>query len=155
MFKRLALIVGLGLSCSGIASSQAVSSADVNIVSIQAQTTNSKNFVCTAVINNQNDDDAREATVIVLMPLQVKIRKMSVRGGPGKCVKSQSLGGFNGYATCNLGHSPQGPNVSRTVEITSTQSTAGPNYPQTCGAFIYSLVGDIQKKNNYAEATAP
>jgi hypothetical protein len=151
-------VVCIGLLCisyTSITNAQAVSSADVNIVSLQAQVAKENRFVCTAVINNQNDDDSRGTKVIVLMPLQVKITKMSVLGGAGQCQKGATLGGFDGYAICDLGHLPQGQTVRRTVEITSTKSSAGPNYPQTCSAFIYSLVGDIKKDNNYAVATAP
>ena len=153
MIKHLASLIAIGLAAGcTTAPSTSVSSADVNIVSVRASSTPSGDFVCTAVINNQNDDDAYDATVIVLLPLQVQIRTMAVTGGTGSCQKSALLGGFNGYATCNLGQLPQGPSVRRTVEITTSKSTAAPIYPQTCSAFIYSLVGDIQKNNNYATA---
>jgi hypothetical protein len=56
---------------------------------------------------------------------------------------------------CDLGHLPQGPNVQRTVKITTTKSTAASSYPHTCGAFVYSIRGDINKMNNYSTATAP
>ena len=134
------------------AQAQAVSSADVNIVSVTGSKT-PKAFTCVTVINNQNDDDSRQTKVIVLLPLQVqKIISMKVTGGPGHCTAGPSLGGFTEFATCDLGQLPQGPTVRRTVTIVTTNSTAAPSYPQTCSAFIYSAVGDIDKKNNYLAA---
>jgi hypothetical protein len=156
MNRVLALAVALlTLTHSGSASTQEVSSADVNVLSVHAAITPDDQFVCTAEINNQNDDDAYGTQVVVLLPLQVTITGMSVIGGRGRCTRGPVLGGYNGYATCQLGHLPQGPTVRRTIQITTTQSTAGPTYPQTCSAFIFSKVGDIQKNNNYAAATVP
>ncbi|WP_372785716.1 hypothetical protein [Phenylobacterium sp.] len=146
------LAAGLILAHAGPARAQAVSSADVNIVSVTGAKT-PKAFTCTAVINNQNDDDSRQTRVIVLLPLQVqKILAMKVAGGPGHCVAGPALGGFTASATCDLGQLPQGPTVRRTVTIATTNSTAAPNYPQTCSAFIMSAVGDIDKRNNYLAA---
>jgi hypothetical protein len=141
------------LAHSSFARAQAVSSADVNIVAIQAAMTPEDQFVCTAEINNQNDDDSYGTQVIVLLPLQVRITSMSVLGGDGRCTRGPVLGGYNGYAICQLGQLPQGPTVRRIVKITTTQSTAAPAYPHTCSAFIFSNVGDIQKNNNYATAS--
>lgn len=154
MIKRLALLMIFSLACSGYAVAQAVSSADVNIVSVQAETVKDR-FVCTAEINNQNDDDSYGTQVIVLLPLEVKITHMAVLQGSGSCKRSTAMGGNHGYAICNLGQLPQGPTVRRTVKITTTKSAVAANYPQTCAAFIYGRVGDIQKNNNYATATAP
>jgi hypothetical protein len=150
MSRVFALSLIVGLTSSG-ASWADISTADVNIVSVQGALTHS-GFACTAVINNQNDDDSQGTKVIMLMPLQVKILRTSVSGGPGTCTKAPLLGGYNEYAICDLGQLPQGPNVRRTVEVISTRSTAGPNYPHTCSALIYSAVGDIQKNNNYMVA---
>jgi hypothetical protein len=153
MNKHLASLIALFITWSGSAMAQEVASADVNIVSVQAEMTKGDQFVCTAVINNQNDDDSRGTKVVVLLPLQVTITEMSVLRGPSTCRKSQPSGGFKGYAICDLGSLPQGPTVRRTIKITTTKSTAGPNYPQACGAFIFSRIGDIEKNNNYMAAT--
>ena len=155
MWKSIftALIAGLVVQESALG--QPVSSADVNIVSVTGAVS-AKDFTCTVVINNQNDDDAQDAKVIVLMPLQVKGVHGHVSGGPGHCwvppPKGASL--YEEYAICELGALPQGalgtPNqVLRTITVTSDPSTAGANYPPSCGAFIYSAVGDIDKTNNY------
>jgi hypothetical protein len=154
MTGRLVSLMLFGLAYSGYGVAQEVSSADVNIVSVKAETVKD-NFVCTAEINNQNDDDSYGTQVIILLPLEVKIKNMAVLQGSGSCRKSTALGGNHGYAICNLGQLPQGPTVRRTVKITSTKSAVAANYPQTCAAFIYGRVGDIQKDNNYATATAP
>src|SRR5262245_31745986 len=92
-FLRVVALLGIGL-LSDAALAQAVSSADVNIVSIDAQNTKG-GFVCTVVINNQNDDDAYDARAMVLLPLQTpKVRSATVSGGPGKCNPHAPHGGF-------------------------------------------------------------
>ena len=112
-----------------------------------------KSFVCTTVINNQNDDDAFRARVIVLLPLQTPgVLSATVTGGPGHCALGPAHGGFTEVVTCDLGQLPQGPTVSRTIKVVSLPSTAATTYKRTCSAFIYSLVGDIDKTNNYKSA---
>jgi len=154
---RVVVLLGMAL-LSGTALAQAVSSADVNIVSIEAQSTK-KGFLCTVLINNQNDDDAYDTRVLVLLPLQTpKVRSATVTGGSGKCKPHAPFGtptGFVEVVQCDLGHLPQGPTVRRTVTVTADPSTADPVYKRTCSALIYSPVGDIDKTNNYAAATAP
>lgn len=144
-----ALTLALAAAAPPHARAQAVSSADVNIVSVTATAT-PKAFDCTTVINNQNDDDAYRARVIVLLPLQTpKVLSATVAGGVGRCTPGPALGGFTEVVTCELGHLPQGPTVQRTIKVVSLPSTAAPTYKRTCSAFIYSLVGDIDKTNNY------
>jgi hypothetical protein len=155
MWKSIfaALIAGLVVQESALGQ-RPVSSADVNIVSVTGAVS-PKDFTCTVVINNQNDDDAQDAKVIVLMPLQVKKVRGHVSGGTGtETCSSFPAVGYEEYALCDLRTLPQGalgtPNqVLRTITVTSEPSTAGPNYAPTCSAFIYSAVGDIDKTNNY------
>ena len=45
-------------------------------------------LVCTAEINNRNDDDAHGAQLIILLPLEVKITDMAVLSGSGSCRRS-------------------------------------------------------------------
>jgi len=134
------------------ARAQAVSSADVNIQSVTLSTTPKAN-TCTTVINNQNDDDAFRARVIVLLPLQTpNVMSATVAGGPGHCALGPAHGGFTEVVTCDLGNLPQGPTVHRTIKVVFLPSTAAKTYKPTCSAFIYSLVGDIDKTNNYKTA---
>jgi uncharacterized protein DUF11 len=136
---------------------QAVESADVNITSVQTSINAKNEFVCTATINNRNDDAARNAKVIVLLPLQVKVRTAFVLQGPA-CRKVPHIpnnGNYHGYVICDLGQLPQGPTVTRTIKVTTSRSTALPTYPETCSALIFSDVGDIDKKNNYQVAPYP
>ena len=148
--------LGLALAAAPLATAparaQAVSSADVNIVSVTGSKT-AKAFTCVAVINNQNDDDAYQTRVIVLLPVQVvDIRRMTVTGGIGHCTKGPLLGGFGRERHLRPRPPAAGTHsVQRTVTIVTTNSTAA-NYPQTCSAFILSAVGDIDKKNNYLAA---
>jgi hypothetical protein len=150
-FATLAAASALALAAPP-AHAQAVSSADVNIVSVTLSSTPKAN-TCTTVINNQNDDDAYRARVIVLLPLQTpKVLSATVGGGTGQCALGPALGGFTEVVTCELGQLPQGPNVHRTIKVVSAPSTAASTYKPTCSAFIYSLVGDIDKTNNYKAA---
>ena len=154
MIKKLLSLAIFCLAYLGYTAAQAqVHSADVNIVSVQAEAADD-HFVCTAEINNRNDDDAHGTQVIILLPLEVKITDMTVLSGSGNCRRSGPQSENHGYATCQLGQLPQGQQVRRTVRITTTRSAVAPRYPQTCAAFIYSTVGDIMKENNYATATA-
>jgi len=105
MIKRLASLVIFSLAYSGHAGAQAVSSADVNIVSVQAEAVKDR-FVCTAEINNQNDDDSYGTQVIVLLPLEVKITNMTVLQGSGSCRKSAATGE---PWLCNLQSRPSAP----------------------------------------------
>src|SRR5437879_3731551 len=84
------------------AATAAILSADVNVVSVDAELVDSQ-FACTAAINNQNDDDSTGTKVIVLLPLQVKFDSASVTGGSGKCTASPPDSGCNRYVTCELG----------------------------------------------------
>jgi hypothetical protein len=94
------LISLLSVSCAALINlscptrAQPVSSADVNVVSVKGGFASGGRFVCEATINNQNDDDAYDATVIMLLPLQVKNAKADVQGGGGKC-KTESLGSYD------------------------------------------------------------
>jgi hypothetical protein len=87
------LLVAFNLGYAAYVSAEAVISADVNIVSTQAEITQDGHFICTAVVNNQNDDDAFGTKVVMLLPLQVKIT-----GTSAKCSRSALQDGFNGYA---------------------------------------------------------
>jgi len=151
MFRTCAACAAFGLTFLGVPAMAEVSSADVNIVAVNASN-DGKHFVCHVQINNQNDDDAYDAKVIVLLPLQVTVIGMSVTGGTGTCRKATPAGPYNEYAICDLGQLPQGATVRRDIEIRTTHSTAA-GYAQTCSAFIYSRTGDIDKKNNYVSAS--
>ena len=51
MIKKLASLMIFSLAYPGYAAAQAVNSADVNIVSVQAEAAKDR-FICTAEINN-------------------------------------------------------------------------------------------------------
>jgi hypothetical protein len=152
MFIRVCGTIAALMILSSQVIAQPVSSADVNIVSVTATSAPNETFVCSVEVNNKNDDDAWGTTLIVLLPLQVKnVIRMSVVPGPTRCIRGPSRGGFTEYVTCDLGHLPveSSGKPLRTIKITTSASTAGPSYPPTCGAFVYSQVGDIDKANNY------
>jgi hypothetical protein len=101
-----------GATTAAAAPAGEVSSADVNIVAVEGSNVD-KHFVCKVQINNQNDDDAYDAKVIVLLPLQVNVTNMSVTGGTGTCRKATPGGSYNEFAICDLGQLPRAPSASR------------------------------------------
>ena len=123
----------------------AISSADVHIVSVDGSI-KPNSFGCTVRVNNHNDDNSQGTTLIVLLPLQVKGTHIK-KNFPGKCTPA-SNGPYIGYVTCELGTLGTSQQ-DQIVEIITSPSTALPGYPETCSAFIYSSVGDIDKTNNY------
>lgn len=146
------LVCSIALAQTRTPAGGAISSADVYIDSVKGSIT-PNNFVCTVSVNNQNDDDSQGTIVIVLLPLQVeKIYSINTKGFSGKCSGARN-GPYFGYVTCQLGSLPVNsaahPQPPKIIEIATSPSTALPGYPQTCGAFVYSSVGDIDKSNNY------
>ena len=143
------LVCGFALAAAGgTPPGGAISSADVHIESVTGSITRNS-FTCKISVNNQNDDNSYDTKVIVLLPLQVqRILRMTVDGRTGQCIRGPAYGGYREYATCQLGslstHQPP-----RIVEITTSPSTALPGYEETCSAFVYSQMGDIDKTNNY------
>jgi hypothetical protein len=59
MIKHIAPLIAVVVTCSGSAMAE-VASADVNILYVKAEMTMGDQFVCTAVINNQNDDASQD-----------------------------------------------------------------------------------------------
>jgi hypothetical protein len=156
--SRLLFIVLAG-SCSlayNVATAQTpaggpISSADVYIDSVTGSIT-PNSFTCAVKVNNQNDDDSQGTMVVVLLPLQVEKILNIKKNFQRKCTPTRN-GPYVGYITCELGslpvNSPAHPQPPKIIDVTTSPSTALPGYPETCSAFIYSAVGDIDKKNNY------
>jgi|HubBroStandDraft_5_1064220.scaffolds.fasta_scaffold132489_2 hypothetical protein len=123
-----------------------ISSADVYIHSVTGSVA-PNSFTCAVTANNHNDDDSRRTTLIVLMPLQVEKILNIKKNFAGKCTPTVN-GPYVGYVTCDLGTLGTSQ-PDQMVDITTSASTALPGYSETCSAFIYSAVGDIDKMNNY------
>jgi hypothetical protein len=138
---------GCSVSMAQTPTAGPVASADVYIDTVVGTATKDS-FTCAVNVNNHNDDDSQGTTLIILLPLQVdKIPIHIKKNFPGKCTPTAN-GPYVGYVTCGLG-SLGTSQPDQIVEITTSPSTALPGYSETCSAFIYSAVGDIEKRNNY------
>jgi hypothetical protein len=154
MFRRfLFLASACSVGCSfalaattGTQTGGAISSADVYIDSVTG-TVEPNSFTCTVKANNHNDDDSRGTTLVVLLPLQVEGILKIKKNFSGKCTPTVN-GSYVGYVTCDL-DTLGTSQPDRVLEIITSPSTALPGYSETCSAFIYSAVGDIDKMNNY------
>jgi hypothetical protein len=147
MRQMYVLLMAAVLAPIGVARAE-VSSADVKIQSIVAfedvdLATGARFFVCRVTVHNDNDDDARDVRLIVLMPLEVQ-----VIASPSIC----NLAVFppvNPYVHCNL----------RSMIVTETRKIGiRSTVPQTtnhcCSAFVYNQVSDINPTNNFGFACA-
>jgi len=125
-------------------------SADVHIREITASIAGDS-FTCAATIltNGAGDDSARDVTLVIVLPLEVKVRDKSPA-----CVAVEITGGTGTWAShviCKWAsltrHSPQ------SVKIITTKS----RHPRSksCGALIWNSVPDPNPANNSRSATAP
>jgi hypothetical protein len=140
---RIASVIML----SSHTSAQERTQADVSISKLtltdQAKPLKTANLKCTITVHNENDDDANEATLIVLVPVEVSIvshpsNATVYTNGPWAC-----------YLVFNLGHMTVGQDI--TVEFTLTKS----KYGNKVGGYAYSRTPDPDPANNYKDATFP
>jgi hypothetical protein len=124
--------------------------ADIQIrsVAVRAVTLAVDNVQLTATITvyNTNDDDARIATLQVLLP--VGVRFLSSDSG---CLAGAQSGsdGTHGLVICRLGD--LGVGTTRTVHVTTTGASAA---SRTFGAFVFSNTPDPNPANNYGQGSA-
>ena len=143
--------IGCSVSMAQTPAGGPISSADVYIDSVTGSMT-PNSFTCAVEVNNQNDDNSQGTKVVILLPLQVKKIINIKKNFQNKCTPIYN-GPYIGYVTCDLEslpvNSPARPQPAKIIDVTTSASTALPGYPETCSAFIYSAVGDIEKRNNY------
>jgi hypothetical protein len=148
MTRKLSAALTAILFTGSIAWSQERWQADVRVRSVTVVQVKSR-LTCKVVVYSDHDDDARQTTVRILMPVGVKF--LSSATG---CFASPSAAadGTQGVATCNIGTLAVG--ASRTVQIVTTVPTI-PEISKTFGAFAWSITPDPKPANNYGEGTAP
>ena len=99
---------------------------------------------CIITVHNENDDDANQVVMTVVVPVEV-----SVVSKPANATVYKSAGGsspFAGYLVFSLGNMTVGQNI--TVEFTFTKS----KYGNKVGAYAYSASPDPNPANNYKDA---
>jgi hypothetical protein len=111
---------------------------------LKAPTVN-ENLKCTITVFSHHDDDASQAMLVVVVPVEV-----SIVANPSNAVVYKGGGGtspFAGYLVFNLGDMAVGQSI--TVEFTFTKSA----YGNKVGAYAYSATPDPNPANNYKDAT--
>lgn len=100
---------------------------------------------CSITVFSHNDDDANQAMLLVVVPVEV-----SVISNPNNGIVYKAGGGtspFAGYIIFSLGNMAVGQ--SKTVEFTFSKSA----YGNTVGAYAYSATPDPNPANNYKDAS--
>ena len=100
---------------------------------------------CTITVHSYWDDDAHQAMLVVVVPVEV-----SVVSSPANATvyKAGSASPWAGYLVFSLGN--MAVQQSITVEFTFTKSTTGVN---KVGAYAYSASPDPNPANNFKEAS--
>ncbi len=101
------------------------------------------NLRCTITVHNENDDDANQTMLTVVVPVEV-----SIVANPFNAVvyKAGGTSPYAGYLVFNLGNMAVGQNI--TVEFTFTKSL----YGNKVGGYAYSASPDPNPANNYRDA---
>lgn len=105
-----------------------------------------ENLKCAVTVHSYWDDDAQDAMLVVVLPVEV-----SVVSAPANATVYKAGGGTSpwaGYIVFNLGN--MAVQQSITVEFTFTKSSTGNN---KVSAFAYSATPDPNPANNYKDAT--
>lgn len=101
------------------------------------------------VVYTENDDEARDARVVILVPVAVGIEKL----GPGCTATSgpSLMPSLRATVACELGVI-----ADRAVREVNLSTTLPPDeLPRRFGVFAYSATPDPKPGNNYAERIIP
>jgi hypothetical protein len=105
-----------------------------------------ENLKCAVTVHSYWDDNASDAKLIVVLPVEVSIVSIPTNATAYKAGGGTSP--WTGYLVFNLGD--MAVQQSITVEFTFTKSTTGNN---KVSAFAYSATPDPNPANNYKDAT--
>jgi hypothetical protein len=92
-------------------------------------------------VHNENDDDAQQTMLVVVLPVEVKILSK-----PANATLVTAGAPYAAYLVFNLGNMAVQQNIS--VEFTFTKSQFG----NKIGAYAYSASPDPNPANNYKDA---
>jgi hypothetical protein len=120
--------------------------ADVQIRTLEV-TKSKSSMTARVVIYNERDDDARDARLVVLLPLGVGIDRLA----PGCAAKAgpSMVPSLRAAVECDLG-SIQNRGIKEVVVITTVPPDV---LAKRFGVFVYSSTPDPIPGNNYAERT--
>jgi hypothetical protein len=142
--------VALPLMVVGPASAVEYMSADVLVQDIAASMA-ADSFTCAATVltNGGGDDSARAVTLVVVLPLEVKVLDLSPNCAPVDI--AGGTGTWTSHVICKWAsldrHRPQ------SVKIITTKS----RHPRSrsCGGLVWNSVPDPNPANNSRSAAAP
>jgi len=120
--------------------------ADVQIRTLEV-TKSRSSMTARIVIYNERDDDAREARLVVLLPLGVGIDRLG--HGCAATAGPSMVPSLRAAVECDLG-SIQNRGIKEVVVITTLPPDA---LAKRFGVFVYSGTPDPIPGNNYAERT--
>lgn len=101
------------------------------------------------VVYTEHDDDARDARLLILLPVGVGIERLAP--GCAATAGPSNIPALRAAVTCQLGDLPN--RGYREVTITTTRPFDGK--PKRIGVFTYSLTPDPAPGNNHADRTIP
>ena len=145
--RRLSSLVLL-LTTSSQFESVSVWQADIQIRTLEV-TRNRNSVTLRVVVYTENDDDAQNARLLILLPVGVGIEKLAPRCGavPGPSM----VPSLRATVACDLGAIPN--RGFQEVIVTTTVPATAP--PKRFGVFTYSGTPDPVPGNNYAERIIP
>ena len=148
-FKRLtpvALLLASG--AQGTSDVKQAWQADIQIRTLEVTRTKTS-INARVVVYTENDDDAQNARLLILLPIGVGIERIApaCAATPGPSM----VPSLRAMVTCDLGVIPD--RGYREVVLTTTVPATAP--PKRFGVFAYSSTPDPVPGNNYAERTIP
>ena len=120
--------------------------ADVQIRTLEV-TKSRSSMTARIVIYNERDDDARNARLVVLLPLGVGIDRLA--SGCAATAGPSMVPALRAAVECDLGSIP-----NRSIKEVVVATTVPPDVlAKRFGVFVYSSTPDPIPGNNYAERT--
>lgn len=101
------------------------------------------------VVYTENDDEARDARLLVLLPVGVGIDRLAA--GCSASAGPSMVPSLRGTVLCEVGNISNGG----FKEVTLTTTLPAEPLPKRIGVFVYSRTPDPEPGNNYAERTIP
>ena len=148
VLRRLPSLVLLCAISAGQFESLSVWQADIQIRTLEV-TRNRNTITLRVVVYTENDDDALNARLLILLPVGVGIEKLASRcdAMPGPSM----VPSLRAAVACELGAIPN----RGFHEITLTTTVPANAHPRRFGVFTYSGTPDPVPGNNYAERIIP
>ena len=122
--------------------------ADIQIRTLEVLKTKS-GMTARVVVYTEHDDEARDARLLVLLPVGVGIGR--VAAGCAASASPSQVPSLRASVLCDLGAIPDGG----TREVIITTSLPPQGFPKRFGVFAYSGTPDPVPGNNYAERIIP